>query len=429
MPELAEVARIVYFIQKYLVGHTISKATAQHDDILFGKVGTSAVEFQKHMEGKKVVGAGQQGKYFWMVMSSPPHPVIHFGMTGWLKFRHINSYYRTNGKEEENQAEEIWPPKFWKFILETEDNPDIAAAFVDARRLGRVRLVDCPGDDIRNYSPLKENGPDPVADKAIFTEDWFTKTVQRKRVPIKAFLLDQANISGLGNWMCDEVLYHSKIHPEQYSNTLSDTQTKEIYSAINYVCSVSVDLRGASSQFPTDWLFHHRWNKGKKGASGTLPNGEPIVFVTVGGRTSAVVPGVQKKTGLVASEVKTKDEGDQGIGPKRTIKPAARKSRARAIEDGTPNSGTAPIKQQPGEEIIPTPRSRKRQNTTNATIYERVARVATPKKLKTAQKPTKTTVDGGIIQLPTPSMPKSAQKNSNLEVQVPLRRGRSASKK
>lgn len=69
---------------------------------MFGKVGTSGAEFQKSMVGKKIVGAGRQGKYFWfgnpldvfmqgradqlrMVMDSPPHPVMHLGMTGTVK--------------------------------------------------------------------------------------------------------------------------------------------------------------------------------------------------------------------------------------------------------------------------------------------------------------------------------------------------------
>ena len=72
---------------------------------------------------------------------------------------------------------------------------------MDFRRLARIRLVDCPGDDIRKYSPLKENGPDPVADKDTVTEDWLSSKVRSKKVPIKALLLDQANISGIGNWM------------------------------------------------------------------------------------------------------------------------------------------------------------------------------------------------------------------------------------
>jgi formamidopyrimidine-DNA glycosylase len=197
MPELAEVARIVQFIREHLVGKTIAKVQAQHDELIFGKVGTTAAEFRNAIKGKKIVGAGQQGKYFWMILSSPPHPVMHFGMTGWLKMKHVDTRcYRSPTPEAEP-----WPPRFWKFVLEADDDAKTAAAFVDARRLGRVRLVDCPGDEIRNYTPLRENGPDPIADKDIVTEDWLAEKLRSKKVPVKALLLDQANISGIGNWM------------------------------------------------------------------------------------------------------------------------------------------------------------------------------------------------------------------------------------
>ena len=57
-----------------------------------------------------------------------------------------------------------------------------------------------------------------------------------------------------------------------------------------------MDLLADSENFPENWLFKYRWGKGKKEAS-VLPNGEKISFVTVGGRTSAIVPSVQKKAG------------------------------------------------------------------------------------------------------------------------------------
>ncbi|KAB8072122.1 DNA glycosylase/AP lyase [Aspergillus leporis] len=306
MPELAEISRIVHFIRQHLVGKTLSKVSTQNDDLIYGKAGTSAAEFQKVMEGKKIVGAGQQGKYFWIAMSSPPHAVMHFGMAGWLKIRNADTYYYRTDKPQDKE----WPPKYWKFLLETDEDPKTQAAFVDFRRLSRIRLVDCPVDQIRNFSPLKENGPDPVADKDTVTEDWLASKLRSKKVPVKALLLDQANISGIGNWMGDEILYHAKIHPEQYSNTLNDDQVKELHSAIHYVCSTSVDLLADSDKFPADWLFKYRWSKGKKNASLTLPNGEKITFLTVGGRTSAVVPSVQKKTGLVTKDVKSEDDSD-----------------------------------------------------------------------------------------------------------------------
>lgn len=118
----------------------------------------------------------------------------------------------------------------------------------------------------------------------------------------------------------DEILYHAKIHPEQYSNTLNDDQVKHLHSAMHYVCATSVDLLADSEKFPEDWLFKHRWGKGKKNQPAVLPSGDKITFLTVGGRTSAVVPSVQKKTGPVAKEAD--DESANGANKrKRTVAP------------------------------------------------------------------------------------------------------------
>jgi len=111
----------------------------------------------------------------------------------------------------------------------------------------------------------------------------------------------------------DEILYHSKIHPEQYCHTLTDAQVKQLHYSLHYVCSTSVDLLGDSENFPEDWLFKYRWSKGKKNQVSALPNGDKVVFLTVGGRTSAVVPAVQKKTGPVTKEISDEvvDEGEE----------------------------------------------------------------------------------------------------------------------
>lgn len=328
MPEIGEVARIVNYIQKNLVGRTLAVVKAEHDENVFGKVGTSAAEFEKRLTGKKVVDAKQQGKYFWLVMSSPPHPLFHFGMAGWWKIRNLETAYYRSSKPQEG----IWPPKYWKFILEAESDgpqkPKSEHAFVDFRRFARIRLIDCAAEDIRNVTPLKENGPDPVIDKDILTEEWLVQKLQSKHVPVKALLLDQANISGIGNWVGDELLYDAKIHPEQYSNTLTSAQMKQLHKSIQYVCSTSVDLLAESDKFPEHWLFKHRWGKGKKDDPQQLPNGEKIKFITVGGRTSAIVPSVQKKTGAVAGDIGS-DEDEETKKSKST----KRKSPAKEAED------------------------------------------------------------------------------------------------
>lgn len=150
----------------------------------------------------------------------------------------------------------------------------------------------------------------------------------------------------------DEILYHAKIHPEQYSNTLTDGQIKELHTALHYVCSTSTEVLADSDKFPEHWLFKHRWGKGKKNKTSTLPNGETITFVSVGGRTSAVVPSVQKKTGPVAGDVKEDETSDdretkrKKTAPKKesasTKKTETKKQSKEAIEDEDEDEKEAP---------------------------------------------------------------------------------------
>jgi len=116
-------------------------------------------------------------------------------------------------------------------------------------------------------------------------------------------------------------MYHAKLHPEQYSHTFTPAQLKQLHKSILYVCQTAVDVLADSSKFPDEWLFNHRWGKGKKDAPATLPNGEKIAFLTVGGRTSCICPGIQKKTGAVAGNVKKEAVDADSDSEKSDVKP------------------------------------------------------------------------------------------------------------
>jgi len=122
-------------------------------------------------------------------------------------------------------------------------------------------------------------------------------------------------------------LFDAKIHPEQYSNTLSDSQYKQLHKSIIYICETACNLLADSDRFPEEWLFKHRWGKGKKDSTNTLPNGEKIVHLKVSGRTSAVVPSVQKKTGPVAGDI-------DGDGEEEKPKKGKKRKSGDAEEDG-----------------------------------------------------------------------------------------------
>ena len=166
-------------------------------------------------------------------------------------------------------------------------------------------------------------------------------------------------VSDLSGWsltrkligLSDEILYHSKIHPEQYSNTLNDDQIKELHAAIHYVCSTSIGVLADSEKFPEHWLFKHRWGKGKKNQPAVLPNGDKITFLTVGGRTSAVVPAVQKKTGAVAKDVD--EDAADGTPANTKRKRIAPKKESDSEAEETPKTkkrGASPKQSIKGEE-------------------------------------------------------------------------------
>ena len=129
----------------------------------------------------------------------------------------------------------------------------------------------------------------------------------------------------------DEVMYQARLHPEQYSNTFSKAQVKQLHDAIMYVCNTAVDTLAESEKFPEDWLMRHRWDKGKKNG-GKLPNGAKITFLKVGGRTSAVVPSVQKKTGAVAGDVSESADED-GASEEEPKPKASRKRKSKPVKE------------------------------------------------------------------------------------------------
>ncbi|KAG6891110.1 hypothetical protein C0995_014200 [Termitomyces sp. Mi166 len=125
-------------------------------------------------------------------------PVLHFGMTGMLQVKgELATYYKSTPKS----ATTDWPPRFYKFILHlvNEDTGEAAQlAFLDARRLGRIRLRASPLTE----PPISELGFDPILSMPSLDE--FSAAVLKRTCPIKALLLDQSFSAGVGNWVAGE---------------------------------------------------------------------------------------------------------------------------------------------------------------------------------------------------------------------------------
>ena len=113
---------------------------------------------------------------------------------------------------------------------------------------------------------------------------------------IKGLLLDQrAVVSGIGNWVADELLYRCHIHPDQ--TYLNKGEVKTVMIELHYILTTAVRCLMEGVEFPNDWLFHRRWRNGGggKNASSTKDvNGHTIMFIQLGGRSTALVLSIQK---------------------------------------------------------------------------------------------------------------------------------------
>lgn len=185
--------------------------------------------------------------------------------------------------DNELDADLVWPPRFTRIRLLTSTGHDVC--YTDLRKFGRFHLVET--NSPLSCLPLSKLGFDPYLDMPKLND--FMDLIHSYRpasIELKALLLDQSFCAGIGNWIADEILYQSRLHPRKRLNTLNNEQLKVLYKNIDYVIRTAVDA-GGSHKFPPEWLFHFRWtNKRETEDFDKLT----IQFDTVGGRTSAYVP-------------------------------------------------------------------------------------------------------------------------------------------
>lgn len=178
-------------------------------------------------------------------------------------------------------AESQWPPRFTKLELVFAGGARLA--FSDPRRLGRIRVRALP---VEAHEPVRSLAQDPSEGMPAVSE--LAARFAATRAPLKAVLLDQNKLfSGLGNYLCDEVLFQSGLHPEVRCDALDAASVARVHANIKSIVDTAITCLREERPFPAGWLFHNRWSKGKKEAK---HDGNIIKFVTVGGRTTAYVP-------------------------------------------------------------------------------------------------------------------------------------------
>jgi formamidopyrimidine-DNA glycosylase len=271
MPELPEVETMVLGLRESLLGQRVRKVRVFCDRLMSQ---TTPAALRK-VQGGRVIGLSRKGKFLLFHLSNGSMLVFHLRMTGKLVL--VPSAKTRTSRDRLRLDFSEW---------------DWALNFEDTRRFGSLDVLDgftqCTG-------LLEELGPDalliPLAD--------FRALLAAGRRPIKALLLDQRVIAGLGNIYVDESLHRAGIHPQTHAAHVPADQVRRLHAAMRRILRKAIDCRGSSvsdyrdsNNRPGTFQHHHRVYQ--RSGEPCTTCGDSIVHIRVSGRGTHVCPSCQK---------------------------------------------------------------------------------------------------------------------------------------
>ncbi|MHC1772275.1 MAG: bifunctional DNA-formamidopyrimidine glycosylase/DNA-(apurinic or apyrimidinic site) lyase [Flexilinea sp.] len=229
MPELPEVETFVRSLnQGGMTGEPILNRQIKSADLFWNRTlafSDADEGFLAWFVGKTVTNITRRGKF--IVLSIPPKfMLIHLRMSGDIRV-----------EREENLPHQ----KHDRFLLHFSDG--FRMAFNDTRKFGRIWLTDSP------EVFLQKLGIEPLSPS--FTACWFAEHLKMKKTLIKALLLDQSFIAGLGNIYTDEALFLAGINPRRRACDLTGTEIEKLTESIKTVLRTGIKQNGAS----IDWVY------------------------------------------------------------------------------------------------------------------------------------------------------------------------------
>ena len=220
MPELPEVDQVRKRLIPHIVGKTIKQVEVRLPRMIQYP---DAAVFAQKAAGKEITGIARRGKYLRINLSKDMYILAHLRMTGAL--------LAVNKKQPEPPYAHI------KFELTGEEN----LWFTDIRTFGTLYLIDHDDKVIEGYATL---GPEPLSDT--LTGEYLADACKKKTGAIKAVILDQKIIAGLGNIYADEALFGAGILPTRQANALTKDEYAKLVKAINTVIAQGIKNHGTT---------------------------------------------------------------------------------------------------------------------------------------------------------------------------------------
>ncbi|MBC7432586.1 MAG: bifunctional DNA-formamidopyrimidine glycosylase/DNA-(apurinic or apyrimidinic site) lyase [Rubritepida sp.] len=239
MPELPEVETVMRGLAAVLTGSVIERAELRRADLRWPFPAGLATR----LTGARVLGFRRRAKYMLMRLDGGDSLLIHLGMSGRMVARARNSdapsRLAPQGGASDARGHNAPPELHEHMVLET---ADWRVGFVDPRRFGALDLVPTAAEDAHRF--LAGLGPEPLEDS--FTPAVLSAALAGKRTPIKAALLDQRIVAGLGNIYVSEALFRAGISPRRLAGTIPGARATRLVPAIKAVLEDSIAAGGSS---------------------------------------------------------------------------------------------------------------------------------------------------------------------------------------
>jgi formamidopyrimidine-DNA glycosylase len=237
MPELPEVETIRVGLARLLPGLQVVRA-----DFDWPKSFPNApADVRRFLVGAKVIAVKRRAKVLMIDLSSGYTLVIHLKMTGQMVFRGPHERFGA-GHPSDSLIGDL-PDKSTRVTLEFADGSRLF--FNDQRKFGWMRLV--PTTEVMELAFFKKIGPEPLLDD-FNAEVLEARAARRRNSGIKAVLLDQTVLAGVGNIYADEALWGAKIHPATPAGKLTRRQFQRLYEELVYVLRLSIEKGGSTDR-------------------------------------------------------------------------------------------------------------------------------------------------------------------------------------
>ena len=235
MPELPEVETVRRGLNNLIIGKVV--ATETHDTAK-GFPNTPA-DVRAFLSGATITAVRRRAKVLMIDLSTGYSLVIHLKMTGQLVY--VGETRFGAGHPNDSLVNTL-PDKSTRVTLTFTDRS--ALYFNDQRKFGWMRLM--PTVEIPNIDFMQKVGPEPLSDE--FTAEIFMQRMQRrKKTSIKAALLDQSVLAGVGNIYADESLWGAKIHPSRQVQSITDAEFTALYTDLREVMNLAIEKGGSSN--------------------------------------------------------------------------------------------------------------------------------------------------------------------------------------